>query len=564
MAASVITQLDASAWKKAIAAGANALAGKRAEIDALNVFPVPDGDTGTNMSLTIHAAAKEALAALGNVCDIAKAASSGALRGARGNSGVILSQLFRGFAKGLGELEVLTTESLAQAMAGATQMAYTAVMKPREGTILTVARGVSEKATAFLAGEAEPGRSDIRKMLDACILHGRKVLLMTPELLPELKAAGVVDSGGEGFITMWEGIRQSLDVSGEIALVGVGQAESAQGGLPYKVEAPSKGSVFGLYESEDIKFPYDTELFIKIAAPQYASRGEIALEGEIRAFLDKHGDSIVVVVDGGLVKVHIHTDRPGAVLDFCMKIGNLSNIKIENMREQHSALIEKEVVPTKPFGFVAVSAGKGFSDLFAELGAAQIVEGGQTMNPSAEDILRAAEATGAADVFILPNNPNIILAAKQAAELAKSSKLHVVETRSMPEGVAALVAFVEAFSLENNMQGMGEAAAAVKTAQVTYAVRDTSVEGRSIAEGDILGIVGSQIVTSGASVDECALFVASELVKEHEFLSIYSGEDVSEAEAQTLLDGLVEALPGVEIEMHSGGQPLYYYIFAAE
>ena len=564
MAASEIVQLDAQAWKKAMAAGANALAGKRAEIDALNVFPVPDGDTGTNMSLTIHSAAKEAIAAKGGAGDIAKAASSGALRGARGNSGVILSQLFRGFAKGLGMPASITTQDLARAMAQATQMAYTAVMKPREGTILTVARGVSERAAVFVANEPEPRRSSIGAFLDACIEHGRRVLLKTPELLPELKAAGVVDSGGEGYITMWEGIRASLDTDGEIALWEVGNREETAT-LPISVGPRKATSVFQLYESEDIRFPYDTELFIHISEKN-KRRDEDDIERELFNFLDKRGDSIVLVVDDGLVKVHVHTDSPGAVLDFCMGIGDLSNIKIENMREQHSALLEQppQVQEGGRYGSVAVTAGSGFSALFRELGVGQLVEGGQTMNPSAEDILRAAVATNAEEVFVLPNNSNIILAAQQAAELAEGMRLHVLQTRSMPEGIAAMVTFVSEFSLEDNLAAMQGAISGVRTGQVTYAVRDTEVDGRNISKGDILGILDSEIVSGGTSIEECAMQVATDLAKGCDILSIYAGEDTTSEEAQVLHDKLVQALPNIEIELHRGEQPLYYYIFSAE
>ena len=561
-----ITHIDAQAFKKALIAGTNALVTKRDEINAMNVFPVPDGDTGTNMSLTFMAAAKEARSViLQNVSDVAKAASSGALRGARGNSGVILSQLFRGFSRGLGSATVATidAEDLARAFAGSTQAAYSAVMKPREGTILTISRAMSDRAASFCKSD-NPDRDDIVKLLDAVLEHGRKVLRQTPNMLPELKAAGVVDAGGEGLLTIWEGVRQSLLISGDIEL-----NEDSGTSSPYASATYTQAA--------DINFTYCTEFFISFdeafAKPN--------LEASIMSHLARHGDSVVVVRDEGLVKVHVHTNHPGNVLEYALTIGSLSTIKIDNMREQNhemasfmpsspsvspsGALAPQEVPHTGDIGFISVSSGEGFAEIFTKLGVNHIIEGGQTMNPSTDDILHAAQSIPAPDIFVLPNNKNIILAAKQAADLITGKTLHVLHTTSVPQGIAAMVAYVPGVSTEDNLSQMKDSCEAVTTGQVTYAVRDTELNGRTISQGDILGIVEGDIVASAKTVNECAAGVLRRLIENKpDLISIYVGQDIREGEAEALLESFRADYPDVDYEFHSGGQPLYYYIISAE
>ncbi|MCL2616869.1 MAG: DAK2 domain-containing protein [Defluviitaleaceae bacterium] len=561
-----ITQLDARVFKNALIAGANALNAKRETINALNVFPVPDGDTGTNMSLTVLAAAREARATISlNVHDIAKAASGGALRGARGNSGVILSQLFRGFARGLGSANAsaFNAEDLALAFAGSTQAAYTAVMKPKEGTILTISRAISEQAAQFVK-ISNPDRDNIVKMLDSVLEHARKVLLQTTGMLPELKAAGVVDAGGEGLITIWEGARDSLLASGEIALV-----EDVSASSPIT-------ATFGA--AEDIKFAYCTEFFINFDE----ARANPNLESNIMAYLAKHGDSVVVVRDEGIVKVHVHTNHPGSILEYALAIGSLSTIKIDNMREQNhqmASFMPTASAGTNPvatpaaelphtesgFGFIAVSSGNGFSKIFHKLGVSHIIEGGQTMNPSTEDILQAAATVPAANIFVLPNNKNITLAAKQAANMIDGKTLHVLNTKSVPQGIAAMIAFNPSANAQDNQTQMESAADTVHTGQITYAVRDTELNGNTIAQGDILGIINNEIVTSSKSVTECAAQVLDMLMTgDRSLLSIYSGQDISEDDAQALVRECEAKFPDIDLEFHNGGQPLYYYIFSAE
>jgi len=564
-----ITQIDAQAFKNALIAAANALVEKRDTINSLNVFPVPDGDTGTNMSLTLMAAAKEARSVISqNVSDVAKAASSGALRGARGNSGVILSQLFRGFSRGLSSAAAVATiaaEDLSRAFAGSTQAAYSAVMKPREGTILTISRAISERAASFRKSD-NPDRDDVVKLLDAVLEHGRKVLPQTTNMLPELKAAGVVDAGGEGLLTIWEAVRESLFKSGEIELIEEMGASTAAAASTHIREV-------------DIQFTYCTEFFINVDP----ARVKPNLETSMMSYLEKHGDSIVVVRDEGLVKVHTHTNHPGNVLEYALTLGSLSSVKIDNMREQNhemasfipqpsgntlssNTLASQAVVPlTGDIGFIAVSSGGGFAEIFTKLGVTHIIEGGQTMNPSTDDILKAAESIPAPDIFVLPNNKNIILAARQAAEMINGKTLHVLNTKSVPQGIAAMVSFVPGVSAADNFSQMTDAAKSVTTGQVTYAVRDTELDGRTISEGDILGLVENEIVASSKTVADCAAQVLAMLaVDEPGLISIYAGADVLETDSGALLQDFQTNFPDIEIEFHNGGQPLYYYVFSAE
>ena len=556
-----LTQVDARAFKNALTAGANALVARRDEINALNVFPVPDGDTGTNMSLTFLAAVREAGAVTtDNVNDIAKATSSGALRGARGNSGVILSQLFRGFSRGLSSgaaAEAFTAKDLEQAFAGSTQAAYSAVMKPREGTILTIARAMSERAAKFCKND--PDSDDIIKMLDAVLEHARKVLLQTTDMLPELKAAGVVDAGGEGLLVIWEGALEALK-SGEDVVPAEDKGASA----------PSSSAAF--VNTADIEFAYCTEFIITEV------RASSTLENDMKSYLAKHGDSVVVVHDDDIVKAHVHTNNPGKILEYALTIGPLSNIKIDNMREQHTEMTLASAPANAPsisaapvvqldenIGFIAVASGNGFADIFSQLGVSRVIEGGQSMNPSTEDILKAAAEIPARDIFVLPNNKNIILAAKQAAELVTDKRLHVLNTKSVPQGIAAMIAFIAGVSAEENFKQMDDASNAVTTGQVTYAVRDTEWGETTISEGDILGLVENKIVTSAKTVNDGAMQVIETLNEgEPELLSIFVGQDVSEEDAQALVEACETKFPDIEVELHIGGQPLYYYIFSAE
>ena len=561
-----ITQIDANSFKNALIAAANSLNEKRDIINALNVFPVPDGDTGTNMSLTLLAAAREARSVISqNVGDVAKAASSGALRGARGNSGVILSQLFRGFYRGLcsaTNVAAIAAEDLCRAFSGSTQAAYSAVMKPREGTILTISRAISERAASFCKSD-NPDRDDIAKLLEAVLEHGRKVLRQTTAMLPELKAAGVVDAGGEGLLTIWEAVRESLFKTGDIELI-------------ENVTQPYQSSALSRISEADIRFNYCTEFFINV--PDQAAKPNI--EANMMNYLAKHGDSVVVVRDEKLVKVHVHTNHPGNVLEYALTIGSLSSVKIDNMREQNhemasfipASAANLSSLPvslpdslTGEIGFIAVSGGRGFADIFTKLGVTHIIEGGQTMNPSTDDILQAANYITAENIIVLPNNKNIILAAKQAAELITPKKLYVLETTSIPQGIAAMVAYVPGTDIKVSLEQMTDAATTVTTGLVTYAVRDTELDGRVISQGDILGIIENEIVANSKSVADCARMVLEKLsLNNPEIISVYAGQDVSDTEAHDLFDGFIADFPDIEAELHNGGQPLYYYVFSAE
>ncbi|MBO4628119.1 MAG: DAK2 domain-containing protein [Lachnospiraceae bacterium] len=548
--------VDAALMRKMFLAGAKNLESKKEIINELNVFPVPDGDTGTNMTLTILSAVKEVNAADGSMKALAKAMSSGSLKGARGNSGVILSQLLRGFSKVVREHEVITIPIAAESFARAVDTAYNAVMKPKEGTILTVARAGAERA-AELAGSC----TDFEEFTTQVVKRMQEALDYTPELLPVLKEAGVVDSGGTGLLEVMKGgldcmLGKEIDYSFE-------ESESAT------AEKKPGGAGSTDISTADIKFGYCTEFIIMLNR-----EFSLADEASFKAFLSSIGDSIVCVADDGVVKVHVHTNDPGLALQRALTFGQLSRIKIDNMREEHNERVimseEKAAEPAKPverkpFGFVSVSIGDGMNAIFRELGVDYLIEGGQTMNPSTEDMLKAVDAVEANTVFILPNNKNIILAAEQAKSLVEDKEIIVIPTKTVPQGISAVIAFNPEVSADENREAMTEALSYVKSGQVTYAVRDTSFEGHEIHESDIMGISDHGIVAVGQDIDDTTLAMIETMMDDDAgLLSIYYGSDVTEEQAQGLADRFSEKFPLVDVEVHNGGQPIYYYVVSVE
>lgn len=559
-----LQQIDAKMLSKMFLAGAKNLENKKEWINELNVFPVPDGDTGTNMTMTIMSAAKE-VSALGEDVEMAaicKAISSGSLRGARGNSGVILSQLFRGFTKRIKEEEVLTIPVLTEAFEKAVETAYKAVMKPKEGTILTVARGASEKAKEL----AEEGADDLEAFLGAVIEHARYVLSQTPEMLPVLKQAGVVDSGGQGLVEVLSGAFDAY-LGKEIDLT---ISEPAKA----KTENDTKSSMEVQAEAE-IKFGYCTEFIILLN-----KTFNIKAEMDFKAYLESIGDSIVCVADDDVVKVHVHTNDPGLAIQKALKYGALSNMKIDNMRLEHQEKLfkmsEKEAAkkaeeapvpkePPKNFGFIAVSAGEGINEIFRSLGVDYIIEGGQTMNPSTADILDAVEKVNAKTIFILPNNKNIILAANQAAELSTEKDVFVIPTKTIPQGISAVVNFVPELSADENEENMISEIANVKTGQITYAVRDTVIDDKEIKKDDFMGIGDAGILSVGKDMDAVAAdTIASMMSEDAELISIYYGADITEEAAEAFRSQIAEKYSACDVELQYGGQPIYYYVMSVE
>lgn len=546
---------------KMFLAGAQNIEAKKEYINELNVFPVPDGDTGTNMSLTIMAAAKE-VAALDKptMKDLAKAISSGSLRGARGNSGVILSQLLRGFTKAIREEEEIDVQGLAAACSRARETAYKAVMKPKEGTILTVASGISEKA-AQMAQETD----DLEVFIPAVIEYAGEVLKKTPEMLPVLKEAGVVDSGGQGLLEVIKGAYDAF-LGKEIRYSEIAPTSS---GVSVKA-APG--------DEADIKFGYCTE-FIILTEKEFTDKDE----HEFKEYLSSIGDSIVCVADDDVVKIHVHTNDPGLAIQKALGFGQLSRMKIDNMREEHQEKLirdaqkvaaeqsekekeEKEAQePRKPFGFITVSIGEGINGIFKELGADYVIEGGQTMNPSTEDMLNAVDQVNADTLFILPNNKNIVLAANQAKALVEDKEIIVIPTRTVPQGITALINFMADADAKTNEETMLEEIENVKTGQVTYAVRDTHIDNKEIHEGDIMGIGDHGILAVGREIEETALELLKGLVDETtELISIYYGEEVREEDAEDFIAKVEETYPDADVDAHFGGQPIYYYVLAVE
>lgn len=552
--------IDAKLLSRMFLAGAKNLESKKEWINDLNVFPVPDGDTGTNMTLTIMSAAKE-VSSMDNpdMLSLCKAISSGSLRGARGNSGVILSQLFRGFTKTVREQDLLTVPVLADAFERAVETAYKAVMKPKEGTILTVAKGGAVRAREL----AEEGCEDLGYFFDEIIKYADEVLERTPDMLPVLKQAGVVDSGGQGLMQVLKGAYDAF-LGKEIDL-SISETSEAARGSSAKVSMEAQAEA-------DIKFGYCTE-FIILLSKTFNIRHEM----DFKDYLESIGDSIVVVADDGVVKVHVHTNDPGLAIQKALKYGALSNLKIDNMRLEHqeklfkmeeaAAAEEKKEIPLehKDTGFIAVSVGEGINEIFKGLGVDYIIEGGQTMNPSTEDMLNAIEKVNADTVFILPNNKNIILAANQAQMMIKDKKIVVVPTKTVPQGITAVINYVPDMDPEENAQTMNSEIANVKTGQVTYAVRDTVIDDKEIKQGDYMGIGDAGILSVGIEVAAVTLEMIREMMDEtRELISIYYGEEVSEEEAESLKTRVEEAYPSCDVELQYGGQPIYYYIVSAE
>ena len=554
-----LNSIDAKMLSKMFLAGAKNLEVKKEWINELNVFPVPDGDTGTNMTMTIMAAAKE-VASMDepDMATLCKAISSGSLRGARGNSGVILAQLLRGFTKVVKEYDEITLPVFAAAFDKAVETAYKAVMKPKEGTILTVAKGASDKAKELL----EAGCEDLSAYFDEIIKHADYVLSQTPEMLPVLKQAGVVDSGGQGLMEVLKGaydafLGKEIDFTVETPTVSVNTSALDDG-----------------FSDEDIKFGYCTE-FIIMLSRQFNIKHEM----DFKAYLESIGDSIVVVADDDIVKVHVHTNDPGMAIQKALKYGQLSNMKIDNMRLEHQEKVIKmneknatesvaPVIPDEPrkdIGFVTVAAGDGISEIFKSLGVDHVISGGQTMNPSTEDIIFAISQVNADTVFVLPNNKNIILAANQAQYLVEDKKVVVIPTKTIAQGITAVINFVPDMDISENESVMCDEITRVKTGEVTYAVRDTQIDDKEIKQGDYMGIGDAGILAVGPQMNDVIYYMVDEMIDEDsELISVYYGEEITEEAAQEICDTISEKYSSCDVELQYGGQPIYYYIISVE
>lgn len=560
----IIRTLSTADIRKCFLAGANALDARKEIINDLNVFPVPDGDTGTNMTMTIMSAARE-VAALEEDADmqqLCKAISSGSLRGARGNSGVILSQLLRGFTKEIKKAEEVDVQVLTKAFEHAVASAYKAVMKPKEGTILTVARAGSEKALQIC-----DGTENIIELVNSVVLYMRDVLDMTPDMLPVLKEAGVVDSGGEGLLTILEGAYDCLlgkNVNYDI--------KTDEGMVP----SVSAGAKTEAIADVDIKYGYCTE-FIIMLEKKFSRQDEL----EFKAYLESIGDSIVCVADEDIVKIHVHTNDPGLAIQKALTYGSLTHMKIDNMREEHNERVirdadrkaqeqkeaekQAEEMPHKEHGFISVSVGDGLNDIFRELGVDYVIEGGQTMNPSTEDILDAISKVNADNIFLLPNNSNIILACEQAKDLTKDKNIYVIPTKNIPQGITAMVNFVEGITASENAETMKASLSEVKAGQVTYAVRDTSVDGKTIKAGDIMGLSDKTIETVGSDIVDTTVALLSKMLDEDsELVTIYIGQDGSMEDARQIEKEVEKIDSELEVEIQYGGQPIYYYFLSVE
>jgi len=552
-----IKTIDAKVLSRMFLAGAKNLEAKKEWINELNVFPVPDGDTGTNMTMTIMSAAAEVSALTEpDMETLAKAISSGSLRGARGNSGVILSQLLRGFTRGVRKSNELDAITIAAAMERAVETAYKAVMKPKEGTILTVA-----KEAALKAAEIAPEAEELEPFFKEIFEHAEYTLSRTPEMLPVLKEAGVVDSGGQGLLEVLRGaidgfLGKEVDYS---------EFEKPAGAAVTKISPQAEA---------DIKFGYCTEFIILLNKPM-----PIEEEHSFKEFLTSIGDSIVLVADDEIVKVHVHTNHPGQAIERALTYGSLSRMKIDNMREEHQEKLikdaeklakqqaeeEKQQTPPKEIGFIAVSAGAGLTDIFRELGVDYLIEGGQTMNPSTEDMLNAIDKVNAKTIYILPNNKNIIMAANQAASLTEDKNIIVIPTKTIPQGITALVNYIPDSTPEDNAERMGEEIQLVKTGQVTYAVRDTVIDDKEIKQDDYMGIGDKGILSVGTDMEKTVLEMIGEMIDEDSaILSIYYGEEMNEDSANEIAEKVEEEYPDVEVEVHYGGQPIYYYVISVE
>lgn len=555
--------INAAMLKKAFVAGALNLDKNKEYINELNVFPVPDGDTGTNMTLTILSAKREVEAVSdSDMSGIARAMSTGSLRGARGNSGVILSQLLRGFSKKIADEKELDVHVIADAFQKAVETAYKAVMKPKEGTILTVAKGVATKAR-----ECADADVSLEQFCEDVIAHGNEVLDRTPEMLPVLKEAGVVDSGGKGLMVVLQGAVDAL--TGKVV---VDETMTAP-----VVKKAVTGASSNDISTADIKFGYCTEFIINLEKPFDEDE-----EDKLKAYLESIGDSIVCVAFDGIVKIHVHTNHPGQAFEKGLTYGYLSNMKVDNMRLEHNERLmtsadkeeaekqeeirrKKQEKPSKECGFIAVSMGDGLKDLFVELGVDYVIEGGQTMNPSTEDMLNAIDKVNAKNVFIFPNNKNVVLAANQAADLCEDKNIIVMATANAPQGISAMIAYDSTISLEDNKTNMLEAIENVKSGQVTYAVRDTSIDGKTIKQGDIMGLSDKGLLAVGSDIADVAFDVISECYDEDkEIISIYYGSDVTKEDAEKLSERVSEEFPDCDVSLYFGGQPIYYYIVSVE
>ena len=552
-----LKSIDAVMIQKMFLSGAKALEAKKEYINELNVFPVPDGDTGTNMTMTIMSAAKEVTnLEKPSMDELGKAISSGSLRGARGNSGVIMSQIFRGFVKEIKGNDTLDVTIIGNAVQHAAETAYKAVMKPKEGTILTVAKAGAEKAEDMLINS---DTDDIIEFCDAIVANMEDTLLKTPDMLPVLKQAGVVDSGGEGLMTFLRGAIDAL--KGKVSDFTVKVS-----GTSKVVKASTTAT-----EEADIKFGYCTEFIIML------EREQDVVERQLKEYLQKIGDCVVVVADDDIVKVHVHTNDPGLAIQKALTYGSLTSMKIDNMREEHHEKVIKDAEkaakaeteaksePEKEVGFIAVSAGEGLSDIFKDLGVDFIIEGGQTMNPSTEDILEAVDKVNAKNIFVLPNNGNIILAAEQAKQLTENKKLIVIPSKNIPQGISAMINYVANKSVDENEKNMSTEMLNIKSGQVTYAVRDTNMDGKDIKQGDFMGLTDKTIVAVEKNVDDAATALIDSMIDDDaELVSVYYGADVDEDGANKLADKLADKYEDVEFEVQFGGQPVYSYFISVE
>ena len=549
-----LEQIDAQSLKSAFITGAKSLEAKKEWINELNVFPVPDGDTGTNMTMTIMSAAKTLAAEEGDdIASMCKAIAQGSLRGARGNSGVILSQLFRGAAKILKESPVVDVFEIALAFDKASETAYKAVMKPKEGTILTVARAMGEKAL-----EIHDEYDDIIAFLEVVLAYGDETLKKTPEMLPVLKKAGVVDSGGQGLMVILHGILEGLKGN----VIELGDVV-----LSTKSEGGANGAAREDIDTSDIKFGYCTEFIVNLNK-EFTDKDE----EEFKEFLTSIGDSLVCVADDEVVKIHVHTNDPGLAIQRGLTFGELTNLKIDNMREEHRERVIKGVdqilesqKQKKKMGVISVSAGSGLTSIFKEIGVDVVVEGGQTMNPSTEDILNAVEHLNAETIYILPNNKNIILAAEQAAKIVEDKKVVVIPTKTIPQGITAMISLSEDRSAEENLDNATEEISNVKSAQITYAVRNTTIDDVEIHENDVMALGDTGIIGVDKSIDSAVDKALANMIDDSsELVCLYYGEEVSEEDANKLCDELVGKYENVEFELHFGGQPVYYYFISVE
>lgn len=555
-----LKSIDAKMLQKMFLSGAKALDEKKEYINELNVFPVPDGDTGTNMTMTIIAAAKE-VSSIDNVTmdQLGKSISSGSLRGARGNSGVIMSQIFRGFVKGIKGNETLDVNILANSVQHAADTAYKAVMKPKEGTILTVARAGANKAIDLIINH---DTEDIIEFCDAVIESMEEALSRTPDLLPVLKQAGVVDSGGEGLMTFLRGAIDAL--KGNVSDFTITSRKNLK-----VVKTDVVGAV-----NTDIKFGYCTEFIIML------ERSENVVESQLKEYLQKIGDCVVVVADDEIVKVHVHTNDPGLAIQKALSYGSLTSMKIDNMREEHNEKVIRDAEkiarqenavkvqsdkPRKETGFIAVSVGEGLADIFRDLKVDYIIEGGQTMNPSTDDMLKAIDSVNADNIFILPNNGNVILAANQARELTKDKNIIVIPSKNIPQGIAALINYTDGSLASENEKNMSAEMLNIKSGQVTYAVRDTNIDGRDIKKGDFMGLTDKTIISVGKDAKEAAKKLIGELTDNtSELVCLYYGEGITEEEAEALADEIVKDYKGIDVEVQYGGQPIYSYYISVE